>query len=321
MSPPLVTVLMPVYNAEAFLQESLDSMAAQTLADFELVAVDDGSTDGSPAILAAQAERDPRVVLVSQPNAGVSAALNAGLTRARGEFIARMDADDAMHPERLARQVAFLRAHPALGFCASALEMIDVHGRVFEIHAPGPCSDAELRALLARRAPLTFTHPSVMLRAAALQGMVGYRREFEPCEDMELFGRLILAGRPGLVMREPLLRYRVHGASISGSRVARQMREQEFVRARFYARRDGAELSRTRHAIEQATRPWPERLAAHARLRHDVARKAALFHRAGGRRLRALLSTAVAAAWRPWHALRVAARRALGAPSTPLADA
>ena len=175
--------------------------------------------------------------------------------------------------------------------------------------------------MLERRAPLTFTHPSVMLRAAALHGLDGYRPEFEPCEDMELFGRLILVGRPGLVMDEPLLRYRVHTASISGSRIARQRREQEFVRARFYAARGGDELTRARHAIDLAARRWPERLAAHARLRHDVALKTALFHRAGGRPLRALLSTGLAAAWRPGHALRVAARRVFGAPPAPLADA
>lgn len=321
MNPPLVTVLMPVYNAAPYLQDALDSIGAQSLDDFELLVVDDGSTDDSAAILAAHAAREPRLVVVRQPNAGISAALNAGLARARGEFIARMDADDLMHPQRLARQVAFLRAHPALGFCASALEMIDANGRVFEQHHPGPRSEAELRSMIERHAPLAYTHPSVMLRAAALHGLDGYRAEFEPCEDMELFGRLILVGRPGLVIDEPLLRYRVHGASISGSRIARQMREQEFVRARFYAARDGEELTRTRHAIELATRRWPERLAARARLRHAVALKAALFHRAGGRRLRALLSTALAAAWRPGHALRVAARRALGPPSPPLADA
>ena len=321
MRAPLVTVLMPVYNAAAFLQEALDSISAQSLDDFELIVVDDGSTDDSPAILAAHAAREPRLVVVRQPNAGISAALNTGLARARGEFVARMDADDLMHPQRLARQVAFLRAHPALGFCASALELIDTHGRVFEHHHPGPRSEAELQAMLERRAPLTFTHPSVMLRAAALHGLDGYRPEFEPCEDMELFGRLILVGRPGLVMDEPLLRYRVHTASISGSRIARQRREQEFVRARFYAARGGDELTRARHAIDLAARRWPERLAAHARLRHDVALKTALFHRAGGRPLRALLSTGLAAAWRPGHALRVAARRVFGAPPAPLADA
>lgn len=322
MSAPRITVLMPVYNAEAYLQEALDSIGAQTYGDFELLVVDDGSTDGSPDILARHAARDPRLVVLRQANGGVSAALNAGLAAARGSYIARMDADDRMAPERLARQLAFLERQPALGFCASGLAMIDARGRVFATHVHGPTSLAQLDAMLERGDPLTYTHPTVMLRADALRALAGggYLRGFEPCEDMELFGRLILAGRPGLVIPEPLLAYRVHGASISGSKIARQMLTQEFVRARFYAQRNGrVELTRAAWDAERAALPLGERLAAQARLRYDVARKQALYRRAEGRRLAALACLGLAAAWRPWHTLGAVARRLAGRPPFPVA--
>lgn len=311
-SRPRVTVLMPVYNAEAYLQEALDSISAQSFGDFELLAVDDGSTDGSPALLARHAARDARLVVLRQANGGVSAALNAGLAAARGDFIARMDADDRMAPVRLARQIAVLEADPALGFCASGLAMIDAHGRVFAQHLHGPTGLAELHAMLARRDPITFTHPTVMLRSAALHALGGaaYLRAFEPCEDMELFGRLILAGRPGLVIPESLLEYRVHGASISGSKIARQMLTQEFVRARFYAQRDGApELTRSAWDAARAALPWRARLAAQARLHYDVARKQALYRRAEHRPLAALACLGRAAAWRPVHTVVALGRR------------
>ena len=320
---PRVTVLMPVYNAEAYLQEALDSISAQSDGDFELLVVDDGSTDGSAALLARHAARDARLVVLRQANGGVSAALNAGLAAVRGRYIARMDADDRMARDRLARQVGVLEAQPKLGFVASGLSMIDAHGRVFAHHLHGPTTLVELEAMLARRDPITFTHPTVMLRSDALRalGGTGYRTAFEPCEDMELFGRLILAGRPGLVIPEPLLEYRVHGASISGSKIARQMLTQEFVRERFYAERDGRpELTRAAWEAGRAALPLRERLAVRSRLHYDVARKQALYRRAEHRPLAALACLGLAAAWRPWHTAGAIARRlAHGSESARLA--
>src|SRR5688500_15704659 len=97
---PTVSVLMAVYNGGAYLAEAVESILGQTLADFELIAVDDGSTDDSPAILKRFAERDPRVRVVTKANAGLPRALNDGLALARGEFIARMDGDDVAYPHR-----------------------------------------------------------------------------------------------------------------------------------------------------------------------------------------------------------------------------
>ncbi|MFM9916818.1 MAG: glycosyltransferase family 2 protein [Rhizobacter sp.] len=305
---PLATVLIPVYNAEAYLLEALRSISAQTFADFEILVVDDGSTDRSPELLAEYARADPRLRVLRQANGGISAALNRGLEDARGEFIVRMDADDVMLPPRIQTQVAFLQAHPRLGFCASAMEMIDSKGRVFDRYSPRPRTEAELDQMMTDRLPIVYTHPTVTYRTAAVRALGGYDREQEPCEDMDLFGRLILAGHRGVVLPEILMRYRVHGHSISGSKIAQQVAAQEFVRAVFYARRDGRILGRAEYESQARAASWPERLRARARLRCTVMQRTSLYRRAAGQPWKARAWMALAAMYRPWPALRAASR-------------
>ena len=123
-SSPLVSVVLPVRNAAGTIARAVASVRAQTFSDWELIVVDDGSTDGTREILRDLARDEPRMKLVEQAATGVAAAANAGATAARGEFIARMDADDESHPERLAAQVAFLRAteNRAIGVVGSLVE-------------------------------------------------------------------------------------------------------------------------------------------------------------------------------------------------------
>lgn len=318
---PTVTVLVPVYNAEAYLQEALASIAAQTFSDLEILVIDDGSTDSSPQLLADFALHDWRLRVLRQNNAGISAALNAGLAAARGEFIVRMDADDVMLPLRVQAQVEFLRAHPALGFCACDMNMIDSAGRVFSSYQPRPRSLPDLQQMIASRLPIVYTHPTVTCRAAALRSVGGYDRDFEPCEDMELFSRLLLAGHSGVVLPDLLMHYRVHGASISGSKIATQVRTQEFVRAAFYARLEGRDLSREMHDSQRRQAPWPQRLQARAREQSEVLQKMSHFATAAGQRPRAALHLALAAACRPGAALRALWRRLAGRSGTHRAAA
>src|SRR5258706_14041022 len=111
-SSPAVSVVMPVYNGERYLASAIDSILAQTFTDFELIAVDDGSTDSSLPMLKRYAERDPRVRVISRPNTGIVGALSDAIAAARAPLIARMDADDLSLPLRFERQVAYLSGHP-----------------------------------------------------------------------------------------------------------------------------------------------------------------------------------------------------------------
>jgi glycosyltransferase involved in cell wall biosynthesis len=220
ISAPTVSVLMPVYNAERYVAEAVESILAQTFADFELIIIDDGSTDRSLSILRRSAENDLRIRLVSRPNTGYVVALNEMLEMARGEFVARMDADDVSLPERFAIQVAYLREHPEIICIGTRVQIIDEAGR--DLLACHPAMDHdEVQALaLAGRCPLC--HPSVMMRREPVISLGGYQVDMEPAEDHDLWLRL---GEQGRMVNLPdvLVKYRNHDSSVSEVRQSRQL--------------------------------------------------------------------------------------------------
>jgi len=209
---PSVSVMMPVYNAQPYLAEAVESILGQTFADFEFLIVDDGSTDRSGAMLERYAARDQRIQLTSRPNTGYTVALNELLDLADGELVARMDADDVALPQRLARQVDYLRTHPDIVCVGTAVHFIDSAGRLLRDAHPGMDHEALEERALAGRCPLN--HPSVMMRRAAVVAVGGYRARFEPSEDHDLFLRLGEVGRLAN-LPEVLTKYRQHPQSAS----------------------------------------------------------------------------------------------------------
>lgn len=211
MNQPAVSIVLAVYNGERWLAETLASLTAQTFEDFEAIVIDDGSTDGSAAILKATAARDPRYRIVTQANLGLVAALNRGLAEARAPLIARIDADDIAEPDRFARQVRFLRDHPEVAALGSAIRVIDETGahRRLQTYPCGPAAVA--KAMLGGCA---LAHPAVMMRRDAVLAIGGYREAFRHAEDYDLWLRL--GERHALDnLPECLLRYRQHRASVS----------------------------------------------------------------------------------------------------------
>jgi glycosyltransferase involved in cell wall biosynthesis len=216
---PLISVIMPVYNADRFLQEAVDSILNQTLDDFELIVINDGSTDGSLSLLQDYAAKDPRVRLFSRENKGLVATLNEGISAARGEFIARMDADDRCEPTRFALQIDRLRQEPALVALGSWAVAIDQDGMRIG-PAPVPLEHEEIeRALLAGRS--CIYHPAVMMRAPALRQIGGYR-DMAPAEDFDLWLRLSEVGRLAN-LREPLFIWRRVFSGIVAQTLSRQV--------------------------------------------------------------------------------------------------
>jgi len=209
---PTVSVLMPVYNAEAYLAEAVESILRQTFADFEFLVIDDGSTDRSGAILEGYAAGERRVRLTRRPNTGYTVALNELLGLASGELVARMDADDVALPHRLERQVDYLRAHTDVVCVGTAVHLIDSAGRYLRDGHPGMDHEAIQQRALAGDCPLN--HPSVMMRRAAVQAVGGYHPEFEPAEDLDLWLRLGEVGRLAS-LPEVLMLYRQHVRSFS----------------------------------------------------------------------------------------------------------
>ncbi|MBW2269955.1 MAG: glycosyltransferase [Deltaproteobacteria bacterium] len=212
MSAPLVSVLMCTYNDMQWLPTSIDSVLAQSLADLEFVIVDDGSTDGTPELLAATARRDPRVQVERIKHGRPARALNHGLGLVRGELIARLDADDWAHPERLEAQLAHLRAHPEVGIIGSTIEKMDEDGRV-EGPTGRPLDDATIRFKSLLWCP--FTSSSVTMRREVLErARLRYDETLRGSEDYDFFARVLDHTRSAALDR-PLARYRVRAGGFS----------------------------------------------------------------------------------------------------------
>jgi len=208
MVDPKVSVVTPVFNAERFLPAAIESILGQTFPDFELLIIDDGSTDGSPEIGRRYQRQDARVRLLAQDKRGVSATRNLGLSQARGVYIAWLDADDAAHTERLATQAAYLDAHPETVILGSAFRQIDEDGHATKVHGM-PETDTAIRwhALFHS----TFAKSTVMQR---LEIFREYQLAYPVCdyaEDYDLSSRMLQHGR-GWNLRQALVDYRVHAS-------------------------------------------------------------------------------------------------------------
>jgi len=232
---PLVSVLMPVLDAEPFLEEAVESILGQSFGDFELLALDDGSTDASPRMLEALAARDARVRVLHREHAGLARRLNEGIEQARGEFVARMDADDVAHPERLARQVEYLRAHPEC--VAVGTDTLEVDSERWPIRTLGVvAAHEEIEARLLQGDGGALVHASAMYRREALRALGGYRVELEAGEDVDLHLRLAERGRLAN-LTEVLFEYRKNPAGVTLNRRLEMRRAQDAAISDALARR------------------------------------------------------------------------------------
>jgi len=193
---PRVSILMPVHNEERYLQAALDSLYRQTFDDWELVVVDDGSSDGTPSILDAAARGDRRVRLIRREGGGLVAALNTGLKACQAPLLARMDGDDISHPRRLEMQASYLQAHPDTGLVACGFRhfpradlkrgmlayetwqnsLVDHHQIMLDLYVESP-----------------FIHPGIMTRRSIAEQLGGYR-DCGWAEDYDLWLRMAAAG-------------------------------------------------------------------------------------------------------------------------------
>jgi glycosyltransferase involved in cell wall biosynthesis len=212
---PLISVILPVRNGHPYIADAVSSIQNQTLGEFELLAIDDGSIDGSAGYLKEAAKRDSRIAVIANSNEGLVEALNLGLKIARGEFIARMDADDVAAAIRFQRQIEFLQANPSIAVVGSALTLIDGGGRVIgEVNYP--TEPEQVHAAL-ERMDCAVAHGSVMARRAVITSLGGYRPTFRHAEDYDLWLRVAESYRIG-DLSERLMCYRCHDDSVSRRR-------------------------------------------------------------------------------------------------------
>jgi len=225
MSRTILNVLLPIYDAQRFLPEALDSLLAQTFKDFEVIAVNDGSTDNSLKILEAYAAKDRRLRVVSRPNTGIVGALNNAISEGKAPLLARMDADDITHPSRFAKQLAFLEQHPDVVAVGSWVRMVWVDGSpIFEYQTP--TAHEEIKRQLLDGNGGSIIHPSAIFRREAIEAVGGYREEALWFEDLDLYLRLLDQGRLAN-LPEVLLDYRQHLGSVNQSSKAALLRHQK----------------------------------------------------------------------------------------------
>ena len=211
MAPPRIHIVLPAYNAAATIGRALASLAAQTFEDWECLVVDDGSTDATGGLCAEWAGRDPRMRILTAPHGGIVCALNAGFREARAPLLARMDADDESLPDRLARQVEFLDAHPDIGVAGCLVEHVPAHGAQegFAVYVEwtNGLRTPEDHALN-RFVESPLVHPTAVWRRDCAPGAAIYRES--PCwpEDYDLWLRLMHAGVR--VAKAPAVLYRWH---------------------------------------------------------------------------------------------------------------
>lgn len=207
---PTVSVLMAVYNTERYLPEAVESILQQTYQNFELIVIDDGSSDRSLQILQKYAEVDQRIHLISRENRGIPKTRNELVSLARGKFLAIMDSDDVALPDRLAQQVAFLEQHPEVVWVGGAFDLIDRKGRRLTRISLVE-QDDDIRHLL-QKGQVNFLHPTAMLRRQSVLQVGGYDEAFPLAEDLDLWLRLSQVGKLASI-KEAVVQYRIHPTS------------------------------------------------------------------------------------------------------------
>lgn len=234
-SGPSLTVLFPVYNAERWLFFSLDSMLSQSWSDFELLCLDDGSTDGSLVILQGYAERDDRIRVFAFEHIGLVNILNKGLCLASSPLIARMDADDIAHPNRFEKQIQRMKQQPALVALGSAMDCIDENGRLLKRHSPPIGNEKVMEMMLWQTA---LAHPTVIMRKEAVLQVGGYRNCCAHAEDYDLWLRLSALGKMDN-LGDSLLQYRIHPQSTSSRHTLEQRNSMLFAQVCHFFRMKG----------------------------------------------------------------------------------
>ncbi len=208
---PRVSIVMPVHNEERYIRGAVESILHQSFSDWELIIVDDASTDTTPTILWDYSDNRIRVLCSGERGGDLGSVLNKGIEACRADLIARMDADDISYPRRLSEQLSFLDSHAAVGLVGCWAHEIDHEGRVVGMLST-PVSDPAIKWQLNYRNPLH--HPSVLMRRSLLESVGGYDSSMRHAEDYDLFCRM---GRVARIysLDQILIAKRSHGVSAS----------------------------------------------------------------------------------------------------------
>lgn len=298
----MFSVVLPVRDGERWLDLAIRSVRSQSFDDFELIVVDDGSSDDSASIARGHSDEDERVRVVGAGGVGLAAALNVGLEAARRPWIARLDADDVALPHRLATQAAAVEGAPDVVAWGSWAWGVNADGRRISLISTGPVTREEFHTAHSRGEVIEILHPTMIFRRDLALEIGGYDERLPVAEDIELWDRMGHHG-PFLTLPTPLIEFRVHAGSLSTVRLVEAIRVERFLRARRVSPGTTGDLGyETFVAQEEAEPIW-------RRLLRTLATRGRVAHRRAGiafaeRRLFATVAwTAVSALLNPAYAL------------------
>ena len=232
-TPPKISVIMSVYNGEAYLSEAIDSILNQTFADWELIVINDCSTDGTSEILKRYEAMDSRVkVYTNEVNLRLPSSLNKAMSYAQGKYIARMDADDICLPQRLEKQYGFMEKNPDIHL--SSCRFMELKDGVVSSGGCGGKGDREsVKALLLVTNPIL--HPGIIAKADVIKGLE-YDKTLTCTEDMELWTRFAMLNYNIEIMPEYLMIYRLHDKQITGTTLEKQHKEIVSIQKKYYSK-------------------------------------------------------------------------------------
>jgi len=258
----MISVVMPAYNAADFIGEAIQSILDQTYTDYEFIIVDDGSTDGTAAIIQSYAERDPRIRLIENPHGGVCEARNTAIRQASGDWIVLMDADDIARPNRIERLVQAAEADPEVVVWGSYLTRITINGDVIGNIEVGTTSKEAFYAIDRTQRLIEMFAPTAMFRRDIALKVGGYNPLLLVAEDSELWDRMADYG-PIVTVPESLLLYRLHDKSLTMTNQDMITMLHGFPPARQRARAEGRDLTVEQYIEDYSNRPLRQRLATY----------------------------------------------------------
>jgi glycosyltransferase involved in cell wall biosynthesis len=305
----MISVIMAAYNAEKYLREAVDSVIAQTYPHWELIVVDDGSTDNTLKILQDYAAKDSRIRVLQADHGGASHARNVAIQAAQYPWIAVLDADDVCLPNRLQRQIEMAESDPEVVVWGTDGYHINSQGEVLSSFRVGPTTKEKCHEMREAGKIVQCIHPTAMLRRDRVLEIGGYVQAVAPAEDVDIFDRLMQFG-PLVTIPEPLVKYRIHGTSLSMTKHTIADYMVRYVEARMAHRKaTGQELTLEQFATMDKARPWLQRLF------HNIYVTSKFYYRRGGmaygegRYLQAAYWLGRSFLLRPWYPVRRAWRQ------------
>jgi glycosyltransferase involved in cell wall biosynthesis len=295
---------MPAYNSSKYICQAIESILNQTVSDFELIIIDDGSTDDTLDIIRKYADQDSRIVLIQNAHGGAAAARNSGLKAAQYPWIALLDSDDIALPNRFERQLEAIKSNPEVVIWGSFVSHINSKGEILSIHKVGPITETDFQRMIECGQVPQVINPTVIMKKEIVEKAGGYNTAFPPAEDTELFDRMAEYG-PILAIPEVLTYYRIHGASLSMEKFFVQRKLSRYVRLRRRNRRDGIETPTLEEYLRiEAQKPLIDRLKQMRSDYYVYYYRTAGYKYAQNQYLRAVFYFALSALLNPKYALK-----------------